>query len=130
MTPQCAELRYDYPCVKVVVGYANKSPTFADINAICNQFDEGIDDGSHKCNDVLNLFVNCFPMVKLGGVFVVEDAHCYHMNDFGGVLNEFGAYAFFKWIVDVVSFQFWHEQLSINNYLRTFFDTRGTPTFI
>ena len=129
--PKCAELSYDDPRVKVVVGDANKGPTFAAINAICNQFDVVIDDGSHKSNDVLNSFVNYFPMVKPGGAYVVEDAHCLYMNDFdGGVLHEFGAYAFFKRLVDVVSFQFWHEQVSINTYLRTFFDTRSTPTFI
>ncbi len=129
--PKCAELSYDDPRVKVVVGDANVGPTFAAINAICNQFDVVIDDGSHKSNDVLNSFVNYFPMVKPGGVYVVEDAHCLYMNDFGGgVLHEFGAYAFFKRLVDVVSFQFWHEQVSINTYLRTFFDTSATPTFI
>ena len=129
--PKCAELRYDDPRVKVVVGDANVGTTFAAINAICNQFDVVIDDGSHKSNDVLNSFVNYFPMVKPGGVYVVEDAHCLYMNDFGGgVLHEFGAYAFFKRLVDVVSFQFWHEQVSINTYLRTFFDTSATPTFI
>lgn len=129
--PKCAELRYEDPRVKVVVGDANVGTTFAAINAICNQFDVVIDDGSHKSNDVLNSFVNYFPMVKPGGVYVVEDAHCLYMNDFGGgLLNEFGAYAFFKRLVDVVSFQFWHEQVSINTYLRTFFDTSATPTFI
>ena len=129
--PKCAELRYDDPRVKVVVGDANVGPTFTAINAICNQFDIVIDDGSHKSYDVLNSFVNYFPMVKPGGVYVVEDAHCLYMNDFdGGLLHEFGAYAFFKRLVDVVSFQFWHEQVSINTYLRTFFNTRSTPTFI
>ena len=129
--PKCAELRYEDPRVKVVVGDVNVGHTFAAINAICNQFDVVIDDGSHKSNDVLNSFVNYFPMVKPGGIYIVEDAHCLYMNDFGGgVLHEFGAYAFFKRLVDVLSFQFWHEQVSINTYLRTFFDISTTPTFI
>ena len=129
--PKCAELHYEDARVKVVVGDANVGPTFTAISAICNQFDVVIDDGSHQSNDVLKSFVNYFPMVKPGGLYVVEDAHCLYMNDFGGgLLNEFGAYSFFKRLVDVVSFQFWNEQLSINNYLRTFFDTRATPSFI
>ena len=61
----------------------------------------------------------------------MKDANRLFMNDFGGgVLHGFGAYAFFKRLVDVVSFQFWNEQASINTYLRTFFDTSATPTFI
>ena len=34
----------------------------------------------------------------------------------------FGAYAFFKRLVDVVSFQFWRDQATINTYLRTSVD--------
>lgn len=129
--PKCAELRYEDPRVNVVVGDANVVDTFVAISSFSKQFDIVIDDGSHKSNDVLNSFVNYFPLVKPGGLYVVEDAHCLYMNDFGGgVLNEFGAYAFFKRLVDVLSFQFWHEQLSINTFLRTFFDTRTTPDFI
>lgn len=129
--PKCAELRYEDPRVNVVVGDANVAATFMSIHGLCQQFDIVIDDGSHKSNDVLNSFVNYFPLVKPGGIYVVEDAHCLYMNDFGGgVLNEFGAYAFFKRLVDVLSFQFWNDQLTINTYLRTFFDTRATPSFI
>jgi hypothetical protein len=62
---------------------------------------------------------------------VVEDAHCLYMNQYGGgILNEYSAYAFFKRLIDVTSFQFWKDDLSINQYFRTFFDLRNTPSFI
>ncbi len=129
--PRCASLRYDDPRIQVVVGDATGADAYARIKALSDSFDVIIDDGSHKSSDILNAFINYFPLVTPGGLFVVEDAHALYMNDFGGgVLNEFGAYAFFKRLVDVVSFQFWRDQLSVQTYLRTFFDLRATPAFI
>ena len=81
--------------------------------------------------DIMRCFVNHFPLPNVGGIYVIEDAHCLYLDQYGGgLLSEFGAVAFFKRLVDVVSFQFWKDYVSINNYLRTFFDLRSTPPFI
>lgn len=129
--PKCEALRYDDPRVKIVVGDANASPTYQKILSMCQQFDLVIDDGSHVSMDIINSFINYFPHVAPGGVYVVEDAHCLYMNAYGGgILNEYSGYAFFKKLVDVISFQFWRDDLSIQNYLRTFFDLHKTPAFI
>ncbi|RZI81730.1 MAG: class I SAM-dependent methyltransferase [Rubrivivax sp.] len=129
--PKCEGLRYDDPRVKVIVGDANAAPTFQKILATNPSYDIVIDDGSHVSTDILNSFINYFPHVKPGGVYVVEDAHCLYMNQYGGgILNEYSAYAFFKRLIDVTSFQFWQEDLSIAQYFRTFFDLRATPSFI
>jgi len=129
--PKCGELRYDDARVHIVVGDANQAPAFTAINQIRNQFDIVIDDGSHTSNDILTSFINYFPLVKPGGVYVIEDTHCLYLNEYGGgVLNEYGAYAFFKRLVDVLSFQFWKDELAVNTYLRTFFELRATPAFI
>lgn len=129
--PKCEGLRYDDPRVKVIVGDANILPTFQKILTTCPAYDIVIDDGSHASPDVLTSFVSYFPHVKPGGLYVVEDAHCLYMDHYGGgILNEHGAYAFFKRIADVTSFQFWKNDLSIPQYLRTFFDLKSTPSFI
>ena len=50
------------------------------------------------------------------------------MNDFGGgVLHEFGAYAFFKRLVDVISFQFLNKQIGIIIYLHKYFSKNNVP---
>lgn len=129
--PRCEALRYGDPRINVVVGDANAATTYQKITSISPQFDLVIDDGSHKSTDIINSFINYFPLLSPGGVFVVEDTCCLFMDEFGGgILNEFNAYAFFKRLTDVVNFQFWKNDLSINNYLRTFFDLRSTPAFI
>ncbi len=131
INPKCAVLRYDDPRIKVVVADANSTQGFQSITSYATSFDIVIDDGSHQSNDILRSFIAYFPLVKPGGVYVVEDACCLYLDEFGGgLLNEFGAYNFFKRLVDVISFQFWKNDLSINHYLRTFFDLRSTPPFI
>ena len=127
----CAQLRYDDPRISIVVGDANAAPAFQTIKNICADFDIIIDDGSHKSIDIMNSFVNYFPLVKPGGIYVVEDTHTLYSNQFGGgILNEYSAYAFFKRLIDVTNFQFWRDDLAIKPYFSTFFPEGDTPTFI
>jgi len=129
--PNCGLLQYDDPRISIVVGDANAAPAFQMIRTICADFDIVIDDGSHRSMDILNSFVNYFPLVKPGGLYVVEDTHTLYNDQFGGgILNEFSAYAFFKRLIDAVSFQFWRGEVSLNTYFRTFFPLDATPAFI
>lgn len=90
-----------------------------------------IDDGSHFSTDILRSFIRYCPQLKPGGIYVVEDTHCLYFDSHGGgLMNESSANAFFKRLVDVISFKFWKDTTSINNHLRTFFSTKETPTFI
>jgi cephalosporin hydroxylase len=128
---KCAVLQYDDPRIHVVIGDANDFATLQSIYAIATEFDIVIDDGSHVSIDILNSFVRYFPFVKAGGLYIIEDTHSLYLDQFGGgVLNEFGAYAFFKKLIDIINFQFWREEISISTYLRTFFSLSTTPDFI
>ncbi len=128
---KCAELSYDDSRINIVIGDANAATAYEQIKTITPQLDIVIDDGSHKSSDVINSFINYFPLLSPGGIYVVEDAHCLYLNEFGGgLLNDFGAYAFFKRLIDVLSCQFWSDQAGISTYMRTFFDLRATPPFI
>ncbi len=129
--PRCGNLNYNDPRINIVVGDANSDVTYQKLLAITTEYDIVIDDGSHKSMDIINSFINYFPLLTPGGVFVIEDTCCLFMDEFGGgVLNEFNAYAFFKRLTDVVNFQFWKNDVSINSYLRTFFNLASTPPFI
>lgn len=131
INPKCYSLEYDDPRISVVIGDVTTSPVFQSIRAISQDFDIIIDDGSHVSTDVLNAFVNYFPMVKPGGLYVVEDTHLlYNDQGGGGILSEYDAYSFFKKLIDVINFQFWRDDVSIKTYFRTFFPTHATPTFI
>jgi hypothetical protein len=131
INPKCGSLKYDDPRISVVVGDANAPTTYLAIRAISSDFHVVIDDGSHQSIDVLNSFINYFPLVRPGGLYVVEDTHTLYLDPYGGgILNDYGAYAFFKRLIDVVNFQFWSDQVSINTYFRTFFPLQSTPSFI
>lgn len=129
--PRCSVLRYADPRVRVVVGDANAAATYRDIVGMAPALDLVIDDGSHRSLDVINAFLNYFPRLVPGGIYIVEDAHCLYMDDFGGgLLHEQGAYAFFKRLVDVVSYQFWERDVSLANWMRSFFSASALPAFI
>lgn len=129
--PRCAALRYEDPRITVVVGDANGEDARQRIAALAPQFDIVIDDGSHRSADIIQAFVGYFPRLAPGGVYVVEDTHCLYMDDFGGgLLNEAAAHAFFKRLTDVVNFQFWSGQATLNTHLHTFFGLKETPAFI
>lgn len=131
INPKCQSLEYVDKRIHVVVGDANSNDAFQTIRRISSAFDIVIDDGSHVSNDILNAFINYFPLVKPGGLYVIEDTHTLYMDNFGGgILHDYSAYAFFKKLIDVINFQFWKDQVSINTYFRTFFATTATPSFI
>jgi hypothetical protein len=128
---QCGNLKYDDSRVHVVVGDANQSDTVKKIVNICGNFEIVIDDGSHQSNDIITSFLIYFPLVKPGGLYVIEDTHTLYMNSWGGgILNEFSAYNFFKKIIDVINIQFWENEISIDVYFRTFFPLNQMPSFI
>lgn len=129
--PNCGQLRYEDPRIKIIVGDANVIETLESVKAIKEQLDVVIDDGSHRSIDILNSFVNYFPLVKPGGIYVIEDTHTlYQMQFGGGIMNDFSAYAFFKKLVDVIGFQFWSNEMTLATLFQTFFPIGQVPEFI
>ncbi|SNX28928.1 Methyltransferase domain-containing protein [Polynucleobacter meluiroseus] len=128
---KCNSLVYDDPKIHVVVGDANSEAANTKIRKISSEFDIIIDDGSHISSDILNSFLIYFPLVRPGGIYVVEDAHTLYDNSFGGgILNEFSALTFFKKLVDMVSYQFWARELTPSTLLFTYFEGHSIPPFI
>jgi hypothetical protein len=114
-----------------VIGDVNTQDSYLKITSICEGFNLIIDDGSHRSLDVINSFINYFPLLKPGGVFVIEDTHCLYQKNFGGgVLNAHSAISFFKKLVDITNFQWWERDLSMETYFQDTFNQSGIPDFI
>jgi len=129
--PNCSKLQYDDPRINIVIGDVNTQDSYRQITSISPNFDLIIDDGSHQSIDILNAFINYFPLVKPGGIFIIEDAHCLYMKNFGGgILNEYSAQYFFKKLTDVVSYQWWENDINLTTYFQSFFVKDGPPSFI
>jgi len=81
--------------------------------------------------DIINTFINYFPLVEPGGLFVIEDTHCVYSKDYGGgVLNENAAPSFFKKLTDIISYEWWRDDVNLDVYLQGFFLKKGPPAFI
>jgi ubiquinone/menaquinone biosynthesis C-methylase UbiE len=64
--------------VNILVGSQNDVKFLEGINKDFGPFDVIIDDGSHINEDMTISFVNLFPVLKPGGLYIVEDLHaCY-----------------------------------------------------
>ena len=49
-----------------------------------------IDDGSHRMQDMLQTMAMCYPQIKPGGVYIIEDTHsCYSTEYSGGIASPF-----------------------------------------
>ena len=127
---RCGNLKYSDERIAVVVGNANTEKIAREILQLSTDFSIIIDDGSHLSLDVINSFLIYFPAVQPGGIYVIEDTHTlYHQSFGGGISNERSAIAFFKKLVDVVSYEWWHNESSLQTHLSTFF-LQNTPEFI
>jgi SAM-dependent methyltransferase len=70
-------------------------------------FDVVLDDGSHICKEVIETFVNMFPKVKNGGVYIAEDLHTSYWKGYGGGLLRKGtSIEFFKKLIDTTNYDY------------------------
>lgn len=122
INPDCAQLVYDNPCIKLIVGDANAPHTYEQIIQQSAQFDIVIDDGSHTSSDIIKSFCLFFPHVVEGGIYIVEDIHCSYWDSYeGGISNPYSSISFFKRLVDVVNHEFWETNKDTSNILNKFF---------
>lgn len=82
-------------------------------------FDIVIDDGSHRNEDVIKAFHTLFPLVRIGGLYAVEDVQTAYWPTWGGGLgNSHTSVAFFKSLVDGLN----HVEYAIEDYQASYFD--------
>ncbi|KAG8163020.1 hypothetical protein KVR01_007498 [Diaporthe batatas] len=90
-------------------------------------FDVIIDDGSHCSNHVIASFKILFPLLKMGGIYAIEDLQTsYWKPIFGGSSTDLStqttSMGFLKSLVDGLN----HMELDILNYKPTYFDKHIT----
>jgi hypothetical protein len=131
MNEKCRELKFEDSRIRVVIGNSGDQSTREQIKTIHDKFEIIIDDGSHRSVDIINNFLLYFPLLSSGGTYIIEDSHAVYWNSWGGgILNEFSAYNFFKKLVDVINYEFWQSELSLQVFLRTFFSHEQIPEFL
>lgn len=117
INPKCGDLVFDDGRISVIVGDVNSQLVYDKV-AGHKEFDIIIDDGSYISVDILVAFLNYFPLLKPGGVYLVEDTHAVYRNQPGAGLNsENTVLAFFKRLTDVVNYEFWAHEQRLDAYL-------------
>ena len=129
--PRCGALAFKDPRIRVVVGDANVQDTFDRIAAIARQYAIVIDDGSHMPTDVIASFARYFPLLIPGGLYVIEDLHCaYRETHHGSISGSSSAIDFLQLLVDVINYEHWRRQLSVQSLLKDFFPGGRLPQFL
>jgi hypothetical protein len=83
--------------------------TFADI-----EFDVILDDGSHRCSDVIETFKIMFPKIKNGGIYIVEDLCTSYRKKFGGGCRKKGtSIEYFKNLVEALNSDYLRKKFNI-----------------
>ena len=127
---KCSLLKYSDPKINLVIGDINTNETYQKILNISDSLDIIIDDGSHISSDIIISFLKYFPLLRKGGIYIIEDTHTLYTKQYGGGLfNQNSAINFFKLLIEVLNYEFWHNDITISNYLSTFFP-KDLPKFI
>jgi len=115
---KCGALKFEDPRINIIIGNTSDNKTFSKIRDH-KYFEIIFDDGSHTSNDIILNFMNYFPLVAPGGIYIVEDTHFVHQTRVG--LQEYRGIDFFKRISDLPNLQFWQGQRDPFDHLSGFF---------
>lgn len=70
--------------VTIIRGSQDDAQVLQKLNTDAGGFDIVIDDGSHQCHHIIKSFVVLFPLLKDGGIYVIEDVQTSYWPPFGG----------------------------------------------
>ena len=115
---KCSSLVFEDPRIHIVVGDATKVETAEQIGLIVPNLDVVIEDGSHTSRDIVRSFVEYFPRIAPGGIYIAEDLHCCYWSEFGGGLgNPRSGMEFFKALSDCLNSNHWlREDITQSTY--------------
>ncbi len=127
---KCKNLKYQDARINIHVGNVNELEVFRLIKNSVDNFDVVIDDGSHTSHDVISSFVNYFPLLRDGGVYIIEDMHCAFWENYGGgVLNERSSASFFRKLFDAVNMDHFKE-IDAGSLFQAFFSREFMNNFL
>lgn len=120
---KCNTLEYLHKPIKVIIGDINDLRTLKSIKSESTSYDIIIDDGSHTSSDIVTSFWRLFPLLELGGIYVIEDLHCSYWKEFeGGLHTPLSSMNFFKLLPDILNFEHWGTKQVRTDHVSHFLD--------
>lgn len=105
INPECKQ--FEDTGIKIFIGSQDDEHFLSSLKTELPPIDILIDDGGHTMSQQIRTFNHLFPLVKDGGVYMVEDTHTSYWYEFhGGYKNKNSFIEFSKSIVDQV--HAWH----------------------
>lgn len=104
INPDCKQ--YEEERIKVEIGSQADGRFLNKINEVYGPFDIILDDGSHMCSHVIYSFEALFPLLKSGGIYVVEDCTTSYWGYWeGSYLGPNTTMEYFKRLTDDVNYR-------------------------
>jgi len=108
--------------IKIFQGNQSDKKFLSKLSNEIGKLDIIIDDGSHKNKDVIVSFKELFPLLKHGGIYVIEDTQTSYYPGMGGDSNNFNnqntTMGFVKNLTDSLN----HSEFFIPNYRPSYWD--------
>lgn len=102
--PKCAELKFDNPNIEIIIGDQSLPEFWDETLAKIGNIDVFIDDGGHHNNQQIVTFNKAFPLINVGGIFVIEDTHTSYWPEYEGGLHHVTSFTeYCKNFADVVN---------------------------
>jgi hypothetical protein len=97
--PRCKELEEKQ--IEIIIGDQEDRVFLKKLRKEIHKVDIVIDDGGHTMNQQINSFEEIWPIVNVGGVYLVEDLHTSYIKKYGGRYKKQGTFIEFgKKLVD------------------------------
>lgn len=110
--PECANLKYDNPNIKVVIGDQGKPEFWDEFLKDRPPIHLFIEDGGHFMDQQILTFQKVFPKMPVGSVYICEDVHTSYMPYNGGELEKPGTFIeFAKSLIDFIHVDWWENGL-------------------
>ncbi|PWI31501.1 methyltransferase [Flavobacteriaceae bacterium LYZ1037] len=108
--------------IKIFIGSQVDKEFLHKIMSEIGNVDLIIDDGSHINSHVITTFKILFPLLKIGGIYVIEDTQTSYWKEYGGdsvnLNNPKTTMNFFKGLVDSLN----NKEFLIDNYEQNYYD--------
>ena len=128
---ECSRLFFDDPRIHLIVADINSKEARAHVTDISDSYDIIIDDGSHVPSDIIEAFLNFFPLLSPGGIYVVEDMHCDYLESYsGGIQEQRTASRFFFCLVQLMHQSYWSTKLEPEVLASPFVADGNLPDFL
>ena len=113
-----SNLKLEKENIHFFYGDQSNSLFLRNVLSITKELDVIIDDGSHISKDIITSFIELFPSLKSGGLYIVEDLHTSYYPNFGGDHLNFSnlktTVGYFKNIIDSLNYR--NDDFIIYNY--------------